>query len=41
MQFRRVARYGTGEYCSTDPFFQTRMIVGLVVRRIYAYRHVL
>jgi hypothetical protein len=24
--------YGTGEYCSTDPFFQMRMNVGLDVR---------
>ena len=35
MQLRSVATYGTGEYCSTDLFFQMRMNVGLdVFRRI-------
>ena len=37
MQLRNVAMYGTVEYCSTDPFFQMRMNVGLYVSRIVLY----
>jgi len=29
MQFSSVARYGIGEYCSTDPFFHISIKVGL------------
>ena len=36
MQFRSVATYGIGEYCSTDPFFQMRMNVGLYTSHVYA-----
>ena len=34
MQLARVARYGAGEYCSTEPFFHIRTKVGLEMRII-------